>query len=178
MSIYDTLTNNFRLKTHTARWNRLQTMQFYCLSICFILMFFRFVGAKLLFRFHKLNAFWHALLLNKLCQIFERYLTKCVLSLTHILSGIMRKYESVAFRQLTRAQNTIWNRPLYEMSNSLCEKTHPFSIYTRLNTNFVILSFSYTDILFEWSQMKIIKLEFPIFWYETFFYVWNKFTVA
>ena len=37
-----------------------------------ILMVFSFVGAKLHFRFHKLSAFWHASLLNKLCQIFER----------------------------------------------------------------------------------------------------------
>ena len=80
---------------------------FYCLSICIILMVFSFVGAKLHFQFRKLSAFWHASLLNKLCQIFERYLTKCVLSFTHILSGILHKYESVAFRQLTRAQNTI-----------------------------------------------------------------------
>ena len=68
---------------------------------------FRFVGAKLNFRIHNLSVFWHAFLLNKLCQIFERYLTKCVLFLTHILPGILDKYESVAFRQLKRAQNTI-----------------------------------------------------------------------
>ena len=79
----------------------------YCLSICLILTVFSYVGAKLHFRFHKVSAFWHASLLNKLCQIFERFLTKYVLSLTHTLSGILHKYESVAFRQLTRAQNTI-----------------------------------------------------------------------
>ena len=123
------------------------------------------------FRFHKLSAFWHASLLNKLHQIFERYLNKCVLSLTHTLSGILHKYESVAFRQLTRAQNTIWNRPLYEMSNSYSEKAHPSSIYTRFNTRYVIHLFSSTDSLFAWSQMKIIKLEFQIFWYDTIFYV-------
>ena len=55
------------------------------------------------------------------------------------------------------------------MSNSYSEKTDPSSIYTRFNTRYVIPLFSYTDTLFEWSQMKIIKLEFPIFWYETFF---------
>ena len=62
---------------------------------------------KLHFRFHKLRAFWHVSLLNQLCQTFERYLTKCVLSLTHTFSWILHKYESVAFRQLTKAQNTI-----------------------------------------------------------------------
>ena len=36
---------------------------FYCLSICLIHMVFRFVGANLHFRFHKLSAFWHALFL-------------------------------------------------------------------------------------------------------------------
>ena len=41
---------------------------------------FPFVRAKLHFRFHKFSSFWHASLLNKLCQIFQRYLTKCVLS--------------------------------------------------------------------------------------------------
>ena len=138
---------------------------FYCLSISLIRMVFQFVGTKLHFRFHKLSAFWHASLLNKLCQIFERYLTKCVLSLTQTISGILHKYESVAFRQLTRAQNTILNSPLYEMSNSYSEKAHPSSIYTHFNTRYVIHLFSYTDTLFEWSQMKIIKLEFPIFWY-------------
>ena len=80
---------------------------FYCLSICLILTVFRFVGAKLHFRFQNLSVFGHPFLLNKICQIFERYLTKCVLFLTHILSGILHKYESVAFRQLTRAQYTI-----------------------------------------------------------------------
>ena len=55
------------------------------------------------------------------------------------------------------------------MSNSYSEKAYPSSIYTRFNTRYVIPLFSYTDTLFEWSQMKIIKLEFPIFWYETFF---------
>ena len=35
---------------------------------------------------------------------------------------ILHKNESVAFRQLTKAQNTILNRPLYEMSNSYSEK--------------------------------------------------------
>ena len=167
MSIHDTLTNNFRPKPQTARWK----CHCYCLSICLILTVFSFVGAKLHFRFHKLSAFWLASLLNKLCQIFERYLTKHVFSLTHTLSGILHKYESVAFRQLTTAQNTIWNRPLYEMSNSYSEKTHPSSIYTRFNTRYVIHLFSYTDTLFEWSQTKIIKLEFTIFWYGTIFYV-------
>ena len=52
---------------------------------------FSFVGAKLHFRFRKLSAFWHASLLNKLCQIFERYLTKFVISLTHTLSKILHK---------------------------------------------------------------------------------------
>ena len=80
---------------------------FYWLSICLILTVFRFVGAKLHFRFHNLSVFWHAFLLNKLCQISERYSIKCVVFLTHILSRILHKYESVAFRQLTRAQNTI-----------------------------------------------------------------------
>ena len=70
-------------------------------------MVFRFDGAKLHFRLQNLCGFGHAFLLNKLCQIFERYLIKCFLFLTHILSGILHKYESVAFRQLTRAQNTI-----------------------------------------------------------------------
>ena len=53
------------------------------------------------------------------------------------------------------------------MSNSYSEKTDPSSIYSRFNTRYVISLFSYTNTLFEWSQMKIIKLEFPIFWYET-----------
>ena len=64
------------------------------------------------------------------------------------------------------------------MSNSYSEKAHTSSIYTRFNTRYVMPLFSYTDTLFEWSQMKIIKLEFPIFWYETIFYVENKFIVA
>ena len=55
------------------------------------------------------------------------------------------------------------------MSNLYSEKAHPSSIYTRFNTRYVIPLFSYTDTLCEWSQMKIIKLKFPIFWYETFF---------
>ena len=55
------------------------------------------------------------------------------------------------------------------MSNSYSEKAHPSSIYTRFNIRYVIPLYSYTDTLFEWSQMKIIKLEFPIFLYETFF---------
>ena len=148
--------------------NRLQTTSCSLLSICLIVTVFRFVGAKIHFRFHDLSVFGHDFLLNKLCQIFERYLTKCVLFLTHILSWILHKYESAAFRHLTRAQNTIWNRPLYEMSNSYSENAQPSSIYTRLNTRYVIPWFSYTDTLFEWSQMKIIKHEFPIFWYETF----------
>ena len=58
------------------------------------------------------------------------------------------------------------------MSNSFCEKVHPSSIYTRFNTRSVIPLFSYTDALFEWSQMKIIKLEYPICWYETIFHVY------
>ena len=44
--------------------------------------------------------------------------------------------------------------------------------YWWLTTHFSLrrpVSIDYTDTLFEWSQMKIIKLEFPIFWYETFF---------
>ena len=57
------------------------------------------------------------------------------------------------------------------MSNSYSEKAHPSSIYTRFNTRYVIHLFSYTDTLVEWSQMKIIKLLFPIFLYELFFYV-------
>ena len=48
------------------------------------------------------------------------------------LSGILHKYESFAFRQITRAQNTIY----------------PSSIYTRFNTRFVTHLFSYTDTLF------------------------------
>ena len=56
------------------------------------------------------------------------------------------------------------------MSNSYSEKT-PSSIYTRFNTRYVMHLLSYVDTLFEWSQMKIIKLVFPIFWYETIFYV-------
>ena len=152
-----------------------------CLSICLILTVFRFVGAKLHFWFYKLSAFWHASLLNNLCQIFEQYLTKCVLLKAHTLSGILHKYESVSYRQLTRVQNTIWNRPLYEMSNSYSEKAHPSPIYTRFNTRYVIHFFGYTDTLFEWSQMKIIKLEFPVFWYDTIclclkqVYCWWKF---
>ena len=46
---------------------------FYCLSICLIFTVFRFVGAKLHFRFHKFSAFWHALFFIKSCQIIERY---------------------------------------------------------------------------------------------------------
>ena len=60
------------------------------------------------------------------------------------------------------------------MSNSYSEKAHPSSIYTRFNTRYVIPLFGYTDTLFEWSHMKIIKLEFPIFWYETFFLCWKQ----
>ena len=55
------------------------------------------------------------------------------------------------------------------MSSSYSEKAHPSAINTRFNTRYVIPLFSYTDTIFEWSQMEIIKLEFPIFWYETFF---------
>ena len=68
-----------------------------------------------------------------------------------------------------KSKNTIWNRSLHEISNSFCEKAHPSSIYTRFNTRYVIPLFSYTDTLFEWSRIKIIQLEFPLFWYETFF---------
>ena len=59
------------------------------------------------------------------------------------------------------------------MSNSYSEKAHPSSIYTRFNTRYVIHLFSYTNTVFEWSQMKIIKLEFPIFWYETFLFMFK-----
>ena len=55
------------------------------------------------------------------------------------------------------------------MSNSYSEKEHPSSIYTNFNTRYVIHLFSFTDTLFDGSQMKIIKLEFTIFWYETSF---------
>ena len=105
----------------------------YCLSICLILTIFRFVGANLHFRFYKTSAFWHTLLLNKLCQIFEQYLSKCALSLTYLLSRILPKYESCGFRQL-KSENTIWNIPLHEMSLILW-KTHSSSIYTRFKAN-------------------------------------------
>ena len=55
------------------------------------------------------------------------------------------------------------------MSNKYSEKAHPSLIYNRFNTRYVIHLFNYIDTLFEWSQMKIIKIEFPIFWYKTFF---------
>ena len=58
------------------------------------------------------------------------------------------------------------------MSNSYSEKAHTSSIYTHFNIRDVIHLFSYTD-LFEWSQMKIIKLEFPIFWYKTCFFMFT-----
>ena len=127
--------------------------------------------AKLHFRFHKLSAFDMPYYWISYAKYLSGIQKKIVLSLTHIISGILPKYESVAFWQLTRANNTIWNRPLYEMSNSFCEKAHPSSIYTLFNTRYVLPLFSYADTLFEWSQMKIIKLEFPIFWHETIFYV-------
>ena len=171
MSIHYTLIKHFRLKHRQRDETVFKLCNCYCLSICLILTVLRFVGTKPHFRFHKWSAFWHVYLLNKLCQIFELYLTKYVLSLTHTLCEILHQYESVAFRQLRRAQNTISNRPFYEMSNSYSEIAHPSSIYTRINTRYAIYLFSFTDTLFEWSQMKIIKLEFPIFWYETSFYV-------
>ena len=55
------------------------------------------------------------------------------------------------------------------LRNVKLKKPTPSSIYTRFNTRYVKHLFSYTDTLFEWSQMKIIKLEFPIFLYEAFF---------
>ena len=69
----------------------------------------------------------------KLCQIFERYLITCALSLTHLLSGILPKYESVAFWQFIRAKNTIWNRPPYEYKKRLQLKVgyECFTIFTR-----------------------------------------------
>ena len=79
----------FALKPRQRNETFFKLCHFYCLSICLILTVFRFVSAKVHFRFHKLSVFWHALLLNKLCQIFERYLTICVLSLTHLQSGIL-----------------------------------------------------------------------------------------
>ena len=110
---------------------------FYSLSICLIITVFRFLGAKLHFRFHKLSAFCHALFLNKLCQIFERHWTKCALYLTHFLSGILPKYESVAYRQVTRAKNTIWNRdPLTK-----CQ-THTVKKHTRLQYKPVLILFT------------------------------------
>ena len=98
---------------------------FYCLSICLILTVFRFVGAKLHFRFQHLSVFGHAFLMNKLCQIFERYLTKCVLFLTQILSGIHHKYESVAFRQLTRAQIRFKIDPFTKCQTNTVKKHTP-----------------------------------------------------
>ena len=50
MSLHDTMTNSFRLKTQTARWNLLQTMSF--------LTAFRFVGAQLHFQFLKVLVEW------------------------------------------------------------------------------------------------------------------------
>ena len=38
--------------------------------------------------------------------------------------------------------------------------------------------FSYSDTLFEWSQMKITKLDFSNIFGTSTFYVENKFTVA
>ena len=55
------------------------------------------------------------------------------------------------------------------MSNSYSDKAHPSSIYTRFDTRYVIPLFSHTDPLFEWSQMKIIKLEFQYFGTKLFF---------
>ena len=59
--------------------------------------------------------------------------------------------------------------PFTKCQTKYSEIAHPSSIYTRFNTRYVIPLLSYTDTLFEWSQMKIIKLEFPILWNETFF---------
>ena len=42
-------------KTQTARWNCLKTMPFLLYIICLIVTVFRFVGAKLHFRFHNLS---------------------------------------------------------------------------------------------------------------------------
>ena len=56
--------------------------------------------------------------------------------------------------------------PFTKSQTHLKKKAHPYSIYTRLNTRYVIPLFSCTDTLFEWSQMKIIKLEFPIFFVQ------------
>ena len=100
-----------------------------------------FFGAMLHFLFHKSSALWHVILLNKLFQVFERYLTKYVLSLTH------------PFWLLTRAENTIWNRSFYGISNSFCEK-HTHRQYTCFNTPYVIPLFSYTDTLFERAAWK------------------------
>ena len=143
----------------------------YCLSICLILTVFRFVDAKPHYRFHKLALFdmiyyWISV---------TKYLSDILQNVsfpwsTHTLSWILPKSESVAFRQLTRAKNAIWNWSLYEMSNSFCEKAHPASIYTHFNTPVIIPLFSYTDTLFKWSQMKIIKLAFPKFLCEINFY--------
>ena len=56
------------------------------------------------------------------------------------------------------------------MSNSFCDKAHPSTIYAHVYTRHVIHTVvSYTDTLFKRSQMKIMKLEFPIFPDETIF---------
>ena len=59
--------------------------------------------------------------------------------------------------------------PFTKCQTHTVNKTHPSSIFTRFNTRYVIPLFSYTDTLFEWSQMEIIKLEFLIFWLKHFF---------
>ena len=171
MSIHDTLTNNFRLKTKQRDETVFKLCHCYCLSICLILAVFGFGGAKLHFRSHKLSAFWHTSLLNKLCQIFERYSTKYVFSLTHtppwfaINTNRLRSYNSQERKIRFKID------PFTKCQTHTVKKHTLLQYIPALNTRYVIHLFSYTDTLFEWSQMKIIKLEFPIIWYETFFYV-------
>ena len=96
-----------------------------------------------------------------------------------IVWGFHRTFATCAVcQQRTLTLPDAWFRPtlglacpLYEMSNLFSEKAHPSTVLGRFNTPYAIPLFSYTDTLFKWSRMKIIKLEFQIVWYETTFYV-------
>ena len=76
--------------------------------------------------------------------------------------------QNVSFPWHISSLEFFWNTNRLPSDNSQEQKIQfeidPFTkcqtnfVNTRFNTRYVIPWFSYTDTLFEWSQMKIIKL--------------------
>ena len=85
------------------------------------------------------------------------------ISISKFRQAKSRKYQGVF-----KSQNTIWNRHLYEMSNSNCEKAHTSSIYTRFNTRYfqsLVLSTVTVTVLKFWpfeglTRVSIVETSF------------------